>query len=131
MGNVLEEFYSGTAMNGISNASRARHPLRKLFWWVITLVAAVATAYVSSLSRDAAAATHRRWGQIGALSSCFLQGIYQEIARYLQYSVSTTLYVIQQKNLTFPAVTICNLSPFSCSRVMAHSGLEELAKVLF
>ncbi|CAG0887011.1 unnamed protein product [Darwinula stevensoni] len=100
--NVLDEFYSTTQINGISNASRATHPFRKFIWWVITVVAAVAT----------------------------IHGILDVIRMYLQYSVSTTVSVTQPKTLTFPAVTICNLSPFPCSKVMDLNDGGVLAQIL-
>ncbi|CAG0894005.1 unnamed protein product [Darwinula stevensoni] len=99
--NVLREFYSTTQINGINNASRATHPLRKIIWWVVTVVAAGAT----------------------------VQGICGVITAYLQYSVSTTSSVTQPKSLTFPAVTVCNLSPFPCSKFTQQGDVAELAKV--
>ncbi|CAG0893797.1 unnamed protein product [Darwinula stevensoni] len=97
---ALGEFYSTTQINGISNASRATHPFRKSVWWVITLIAAGATAY----------------------------GIYDVIATYLKFSVSTTVSVTQPEFLEFPAVTVCNLSPFPCSKVAALNNIEDLSK---
>ncbi|CAG0894002.1 unnamed protein product [Darwinula stevensoni] len=91
-----------TQINGINNASRATHPLRKIIWWVVTVVAAGAT----------------------------VQGICGVITAYLQYSVSTTSSVTQPKSLTFPAVTVCNLSPFPCSKLTHLGDVADLAKVL-
>ncbi|CAG0893799.1 unnamed protein product, partial [Darwinula stevensoni] len=54
-------------------------------------------------------------------------GLYGVISAYLQYSVSTTVSMTQPKFLNFPAVTVCNLSPFPCSKVEPNS---DFAKIL-
>ncbi|CAG0889002.1 unnamed protein product [Darwinula stevensoni] len=46
-------------------------------------------------------------------------GIFDVITTYLQYPVSTTVSTTLPEYLEFPAVTVCNLAGFSCSKFKA------------
>ncbi|XP_043203503.1 amiloride-sensitive sodium channel subunit alpha-like [Amphibalanus amphitrite] len=90
------QFASDTNLAGVNNASRARHPLRRLVWCSLWL-----TGLVVSLN------------DVSLLVSDFLT-----------YPVSTSYSIAYDSAVTFPAVTVCNQNSVMCTDLMQQLFAE-------
>ncbi|KAF0300594.1 Acid-sensing ion channel 5 [Amphibalanus amphitrite] len=90
------QFASDTNLAGVNNASRARHPLRRLVWCCLWLAGLVVSLNDVSLL----------------------------VSDFLTYPVSTSYSIAYDSAVTFPAVTVCNQNSVMCTDLMQQLFAE-------
>ncbi len=100
---TLKPLLLQSTAHGIPRAARGPSLIRRLFWVLIFIV-------------------------------CFMSFIVQTgflCARFFSFPVNTKLTVRTRKNVTWPAVTVCNLNKFSKDRIDNHPNLENINAMIF
>lgn len=98
---LLKDFASDTSFGGISKATLSDGYIRRFVWTLISATCYGFTIYMC----------------------------YGLIVNYLNIPISTTVDIVYEKNIQFPAVTICNLNQFRKRKIRSVSAIYDVLEL--
>ena len=99
----IRDFCADTTAHGLARVAAAKSWPARLFWMVVVIFASTLGVYQITLS----------------------------VTAYLQYRTKTDVFLVSKENLSFPAVTVCNINPFKQSKLKNSPLRQKLVSIFF